>query len=172
MGDAGAPSRRSSRSWSRRAIAPRRSRWDPSIRTWLERSGRHSAARWIQYPLAAGNADAYLGLVAELRRLRRRTGATRWRLYRDAEDPTLFTETFLVGSWQEHERQHATIQHADREVIERIEVLLRAGRSRTVHHAQRHTASSRARRTLKTSFHQRPSSARPAGPTPAERLDQ
>jgi quinol monooxygenase YgiN len=37
---------------------------------------------------------------------RRRTGATRWNLYRDAAVPGRFIETFLVPSWDEHLRQH------------------------------------------------------------------
>ena len=49
---------------------------------------------------------------------RRRTGATRWNLYRDAAEPGRFMETFLVPSWDEHLRQHRERPTAtDRDVV-------------------------------------------------------
>ena len=39
-------------------------------------------------------------------RSRRRTGALRWELFRDGGDPTRFVESYLVGTWAEHVRQH------------------------------------------------------------------
>ena len=42
-----------------------------------------------------------------VRRSRRRTGAVRWELYRDGEEPRRFVELYLVRSWEEHLRQHA-----------------------------------------------------------------
>jgi hypothetical protein len=41
-----------------------------------------------------------------LRRSRRRTGASRWELYRDGDRPNRFVEMFSVPSWEEHEHQH------------------------------------------------------------------
>jgi transposase len=52
-----------------------------------------------------------------LRRSRRRTGATRWELYRDGDQPTRFVELFSVPSWEEHLRQHvARLTEAHRHV--------------------------------------------------------
>ena len=45
--------------------------------------------------------------MQQLRASRRRTGASRWELYRDAEHPNRFVEMFRVPSWEEHLRQHA-----------------------------------------------------------------
>jgi hypothetical protein len=57
--------------------------------------------------------------MEHLRRSRRRTGATRWELYRDADRPDRFIELFRVGSWEEHERQHVgRLTAADQEVEE------------------------------------------------------
>jgi MFS family permease len=89
----------------------------------------------VDYPVAAGDVDAFLEAATALRRVRRRTGATRWHLHRDVEDPDVFIETFLVGSWQEHERQHGRLERGDRAVLDHIDTLLQPGRRRTAHHA-------------------------------------
>ena len=59
----------------------------------------------------------FLQAMAELRRVRLRTGAFRWRLYRQFEDPRRMTEAFSLASWEEHVRQHNRIDSADAEVI-------------------------------------------------------
>jgi MFS family permease len=89
----------------------------------------------VDYALAPGSSDAFLDVAAELRRMRRRTGAIRWHLHRDVMDTDLFIETFLVGSWEEHERQHARLARGDREVLDRIDKLLRPGRPRSAQHS-------------------------------------
>jgi hypothetical protein len=89
----------------------------------------------VDYELAPGQSETFVMVTGELRHARRRTGATRWRLHRDLEDPDLFTETFLVGSWEEHERQHQRLETPDRAVLDEIDTLLRPGRARTAHHA-------------------------------------
>jgi MFS family permease len=89
----------------------------------------------VTYRLAAGNADAFLALAPALRGLRRRTGATRWQLHHELEDRQTYTETFLVGSWAEHERQHARIERGDSRILEQIDTLLQPGNPRTAHHA-------------------------------------
>ena len=38
--------------------------------------------------------------------MRLRTGATQWGLFRNGERPGEFEEIFVVGSWEEHLRQH------------------------------------------------------------------
>jgi hypothetical protein len=45
--------------------------------------------------------------MGHLRQSRRRTGATRWALYRDGDRPDRFVEVFSVPSWEEHLRQHS-----------------------------------------------------------------
>ena len=59
----------------------------------------------------------YLEAMAELRRVRLRTGAFRWRLYRHFEEPRHMTEAFSLASWEEHVRQHHRIDAVDVEVI-------------------------------------------------------
>ena len=60
----------------------------------------------VEYTVAPDKQAAYLEAMDHLRRSRRRTGATRWELYRDGERPDRFLEIFSVPSWEEHLRQH------------------------------------------------------------------
>ncbi|MEA2535494.1 MAG: hypothetical protein QOJ93_3305 [Actinomycetota bacterium] len=60
----------------------------------------------LTYTVAPENAAAFLQAMDRVRRSRRRTGAVRWELYRDGEEPRRFVELYLVRSWEEHLRQH------------------------------------------------------------------
>jgi predicted MFS family arabinose efflux permease len=101
----------------------------------------------VEYALTPDSDDAFLGLTPELRRIRLRTGGYRWHLHRDIEDGDLFIETFLVGSWEEHERQHQRLARGDLALLDQIDTLLRAGRTRVARHAVGiRTATRRARR--------------------------
>lgn len=60
----------------------------------------------VHYTVTPQQQEAFLEAMEHLRRSRRRTGATRWELYRDAEQPNQFVEMFAVASWEEHLRQH------------------------------------------------------------------
>ncbi len=59
----------------------------------------------------------FLEAMAELRRVRMRTGAFRWRLYRHFEDPRRMTEAFSLATWEEHVRQHHRIDSVDVAII-------------------------------------------------------
>ncbi|HEX3977429.1 MAG TPA: MFS transporter [Solirubrobacteraceae bacterium] len=89
----------------------------------------------VAYHLAPGQADAFLAQAADLRRARRRTGAIHWHLHRDLEDPDRFDEQFIVGSWEEHERQHDRLRGREREILDRIDALLAPGETRTARHS-------------------------------------
>jgi MFS family permease len=49
-----------------------------------------------------------------MRRIRLRTGAIQWGLFRDAADATRYVEFFIVDSWLEHLRQHERFTVSDR----------------------------------------------------------
>ena len=73
----------------------------------------------VRYTVAPQRQEAFLEAMDHLRRSRRRTGATRWELYRDGEQPDRFVEMFRVGSWEEHLRQHeGRLTGSDQEVEE------------------------------------------------------
>jgi hypothetical protein len=110
----------------------------------------------VTWPVQPERLDDFLALAGELRRLRRRTGAGSWRLYRQAEDRYELLETFIVGSWAEHERQHARMYPAETAVIDRLVQTLLPGRPRLVNH-------SLAVSTRETSRSARSSPARTAG---------
>lgn len=56
-----------------------------------------------------------------------------WAPLRNPAFRRLWTAQFVsnVGSWEEHERQHARLQGADREVLDAIDALLAPGEHRT-----------------------------------------
>jgi MFS family permease len=73
----------------------------------------------VEYTVAPERETGFLEAMDHLRQSRRRTGATRWELFRDGDRPDRFMEIFSVPSWQEHLRQHeGRLTAADREVEE------------------------------------------------------
>lgn len=87
-----------------------------------------------RYDIAPGSEDAFLARTDQLRHFRQRTGAVEWRLFLDASTPGRYLETFLVGSWEEHERQHARATKHDQQLLVEIDKLLLPGTSREAHH--------------------------------------
>jgi MFS family permease len=60
----------------------------------------------VTYRVPEPDAAAFTDAMRHVGRSRRRTGALRWELFRDGGDPTRFVESYLVGTWAEHLRQH------------------------------------------------------------------
>ena len=82
----------------------------------------------VEWHVAAQDAGAFREAMAPVGRSRRRTGARRWGLFQDGADPERFLEVWVVGSWEEHLRQHderATVR--DQQLEERARALARAG---------------------------------------------
>jgi MFS family permease len=96
------------------------------------------AGTWSVPPLAAGQAPdgpvlvsveywARPGLEGDLmtaleqtRYSRRRTGATRWRAWRDSGDSSRILEQFVVASWDEHLRQGERVTKRDQDRLDRV----------------------------------------------------
>ena len=74
----------------------------------------------VEYEVAPQEAADFLRAVRQYRRIRRRDGAQRWGIFRDIENAHRYVETFIVGSWAEHLRQHERFTRADRETEERV----------------------------------------------------
>jgi hypothetical protein len=60
----------------------------------------------VTYTVAPHLEEPFLNAMPAVRLSRLRTGAVRWELYRDGENPNLFVEAYSVLSWGEHLRQH------------------------------------------------------------------
>jgi hypothetical protein len=88
----------------------------------------------VRWPVARTDQPAFLRLARDLRRARQRTGATSWRLYRDAEDSNALVESFVLGSWTEHERQHARMSERDDALIDRLQGMTIDDAPRSVTH--------------------------------------
>jgi hypothetical protein len=65
---------------------------------------------------------------------RRRTGAVSWRVWRDTADPGHILEQFVVGSWDEHLRQHERVSRRDQQRLEEIEAMTDPNRPTTITH--------------------------------------
>jgi hypothetical protein len=79
----------------------------------------------VEYFVEARHANAFVRTMQEYEHVRRRDGASRWGLYHDTEAADRYVETFVVGSWAEHLRQHTRLTQADRELEERVYSLVR-----------------------------------------------
>jgi MFS family permease len=60
----------------------------------------------VTYRVAEHSAVDFTNAMQGVGRSRRRTGALRWELFRDGSDLTKFVESYLIGTWAEHLRQH------------------------------------------------------------------
>jgi MFS family permease len=86
-----------------------------------------------EYQVPPEHAEEFEDAMRLVRGSRRRLGAQRWNLYRDAVDPTRYVETYTANSWQEHMRQHTErVTEADR-MLESIALKYARGEPRTTH---------------------------------------
>jgi MFS family permease/quinol monooxygenase YgiN len=89
----------------------------------------------VEYEVPEERADAFRAAMAPVGRSRRRTGAYRWELYRDAEEPRRFVETWEIATWGEHLRQHdERVTVRDRELEGRVLRLVADGTQPHVTH--------------------------------------
>ena len=68
----------------------------------------------LEYRIDPESSQEFDRAMQKLGRIRRRDGASDWGVFRDVADPGRRLETFLVGSWSEHMRQHERLMEADR----------------------------------------------------------
>jgi quinol monooxygenase YgiN len=91
----------------------------------------------VEYRADPARADAFLVVMEELERTRRRDGAIRWGVFQDTADPRRWLETFVVESWAEHLRQHERVTMSDRVLHERVYELIEDGETRVSHFVAR-----------------------------------
>jgi hypothetical protein len=68
---------------------------------------RHKRRFDTRTTICAGDDQSFLETIT---RIRRRAGATFWRVYRDLGEPSRYVERFIVTSWADYLRQRATDQ--------------------------------------------------------------
>ncbi|KQN00325.1 MFS transporter [Sphingomonas sp. Leaf25] len=67
----------------------------------------------IDYRIRPADIVAFLGVMAERRRIRRRDGAHHWALLRDLNDPELWIERYHVSTWLDYIRHNQRRTQAD-----------------------------------------------------------
>ncbi|MCO8276915.1 MFS transporter [Actinoplanes sp. TRM 88003] len=60
----------------------------------------------VVYRVRDEKADDFVAAMDAVRLTRLRTGAVRWGLFRDGEDPIRYVEVYQVPTWEDHLRQH------------------------------------------------------------------
>ena len=76
----------------------------------------------IEYVIRQEDVRAFLAVMSERRRVRRRDGARHWTLLRDLADPELWVERYHTPTWLDYIRHNQRITQADAEIGERISV--------------------------------------------------
>ncbi len=87
-----------------------------------------------QYWPRPGSEQAVIEKLYAGRYARRRTGAVGWRLWVDAADPKRVLEQFVVGSWEDHLRQHERVSRRDEQRLKDIDALTDPNRPTVVTH--------------------------------------
>ncbi len=87
----------------------------------------------IEYRIDAADLPAFLAVMAERRRIRRRDGAQHWTLARDLEHADLWYETYQTPTWVEYVRHNTRATQADAAVGETIRALHKGPERPRVH---------------------------------------
>lgn len=101
--------------------------WPEPVVVVEPRPGSGPVLVTLAYRVDPPDVDAFLDAMTSVRRVRRRTGAHSWAMYRDTSDPDGFLETFVVGSWEEHLRQHQRVTATDEAQMALARPYLRSG---------------------------------------------
>ena len=79
----------------------------------------------VEYHINPSEEAKFRCLMHLLRASRLRDGAIQWHLFNDPEVNGRYLEVFMVGSWIEHLRQHERVTESDREIQQKVRVLLK-----------------------------------------------
>lgn len=88
----------------------------------------------IEYRPKPGMESAVIERLRAGRYARRRTGAVSWRVWVDSADPRHVLEQFMVGSWEEHLRQHERVSRRDEQRLVEIDAMTDGDAQPTVTH--------------------------------------
>jgi MFS family permease len=88
----------------------------------------------LEYRPRPGLEQALVQALYAGRYARRRTGAVSWRVWRDAANPGRVLEQFVVGSWEEHLRQHERVSIRDQQRLDEIKAMTDPSQPTTATH--------------------------------------
>jgi MFS family permease len=77
----------------------------------------------IEYVIRETDLVAFLAVMAERRRIRRRDGARHWTLLRDLENPEIWVERYHSPTWLDYVRHNQRMTQADAAIGERLRAL-------------------------------------------------
>jgi MFS family permease len=77
----------------------------------------------VEYQALVGRENDLLAALRDARFSRRRTGASRWRVWQDGNQPSRILEQFIVASWQDHLRQQARVTVRDQRRYDSIRAI-------------------------------------------------
>ena len=77
----------------------------------------------IAYTMKAENVPAFLIVMADRKRIRRRDGAQHWKLLHDLGEPERWVERYRTPTWTDYVRHNLRRTQADADVNERIRAL-------------------------------------------------
>jgi MFS family permease len=73
----------------------------------------------IEYTIDPEQEPHFIRIMRDIRRMRLREGAFFWKLFKDIENITHYTECFMSESWIDHLRYHERISVSDNKLLER-----------------------------------------------------
>lgn len=79
----------------------------------------------VEWRIAPADTGAFLALMTERRRIRRRDGAGNWQLLRDLESLDTWIETYQVATWTDYIRHNQRRTHSDSGNYDRLIALHR-----------------------------------------------
>ncbi len=87
-----------------------------------------------EYSIDPEKAEGFLTAMRSLKTIRMRDGAFRWNLFKDAETPGRFIESFIVESWAEYMRQQERFTVPDGGVVDLVRSYQRDGEEIEIRH--------------------------------------
>ena len=81
----------------------------------------------IEYRVDPQNRKPFLRAIHAVEAIRRRNGATSWRVFRDLSEDGRFVERHIIASWAEYVRLRSRMTMGERKVLERVEQFQRPG---------------------------------------------
>ena len=81
----------------------------------------------IEYQVEPQNRKPFLHAIHAAEAIRRRNGATSWRVFRDLAEDGRFVERYIIASWAEYIRLRSRMTMGDRKLLDHVEQFQREG---------------------------------------------